>query len=102
MLKIRPCARCSSSSTMAMSVDPGLGMTAVSLQVVSAPLLPSQKGWDENLDAIPGDLDPDAEEDECHDANDSVSRGGRNGANDLGCVGVAEVDTRAKDHDGDE
>ena len=51
------------------------------------------------VDAVPCDLDADAEEDKGDDAKDSVDCGGRDGVSDLWSVGVAEID-RAAENDG--
>ena len=53
-------------------------------------------------EAVPGDLDADAEQDEGNDALDSVGGGGGDVLGEAGCVGVAEVDREAEHEDGDE
>ena len=51
------------------------------------------KQWHEQtVEAVPCDLDADAEEDKGDDAKDSVGGGGRDGVGDPGGVGVAEID----------
>src|SRR5208283_4283648 len=66
----------------------------------------SRKSWmddlaDEHRQAVPGDLDADAEEDEGDDAEDSVGGGGGDALGDARGVGVAEVDDGAEQEDGD-
>ena len=57
-------------------------------------------GGDEGGEAVPGDLDADAEQNECDDAEDSVGRGGRDLLGDPGGVGIAEIDQNAEDNHG--
>jgi len=52
-------------------------------------------------EAVPCDLDADAEQDEGDNAKDTVGGGGRDGAGDLRRIGVAEIDA-STEHDGSE
>src|ERR1700744_2781865 len=60
-----------------------------------------QKRFEEVVDAVPGNLDTDAKQDESDDAKDSMGSGWRDGAGDLRGVGVTEVDTGAEHNGGD-
>ena len=57
-------------------------------------------GGEEGGEAVPRDLDTDAEQNEGDDAEDSVGRGGRDPLCDFGGVGVAEVTEDAESNDG--
>ncbi len=85
------CAVGDASSTGRNSIEP-------EQWIAEDPALGFDDGGEEGGEAIPGDLDADAEQNEGDHAQDSVGGGGRNYFCDLGSVGVAEINQHAEDN----
>ena len=50
----------------------------------------------ESTDAVPGNFDPYANEQERNDAENTMDKGGRNSLRDSGCVGTEHIEHRAQ------
>src|ERR1035441_4178864 len=61
-----------------------------------------ENAFEQGYQAVPGNLDADAEQDEGYDAQDSVRRRRRNVPRDSVRVRIAEVDGEAERQDGEE